>query len=772
MKKAVLTIFSLFLLCSYSAAAEPIVKIIEVRGLERIDEVSVRNRISQSVGSPLVSSGLSDDIKKIFGMGYFDDVRVEMEFYEGGIKLIYIVEEKPIISRVIFFGNKKFEEEALSEHVTLSRGAIADETLIRDNAENLKAFYESEGYWLAEVVPVIRNIRGTNAEITYMIRENKKVKIKNIDIIGNEAFSDEVLKSKIKTSEWGFLSFLSSNGYYKRFQFQQDIEKIRDHYLNNGYIGIRVSEPEVEVVVKPDRGAGCPDNDMFCGVIPDKNRVKTRFGEDKVIHVSLSVSEGRQFRVANVGIKGNDNFGEKDIRENVELEAGQVFSKKDLSADVESLNEFYTDRGYALVSIDPSVVPAKEGDVVDVTYNILEGSIYRVGRIEISGNTKTRDKVIRREMRLDEGDMFSGSKLKRSYQRLNNLDFFESVDLRPRPRRDEKLLDIDVNVKDKSTGMFSVGGGYSSLESFMMMIDITQANLFGTGRYIKANGTFGGRTVKYELSYRDPWFLDRPVSMRVSLYDTETDYNEYTRKALGFGLGFSKAFTEYVNAGLSYSLEEVTVTDIDATASTTIKSQEGTSLTSSITPTLVRDSRDFILDPHEGSRNAIFIKYAGLGGDNNYIKGVVDSSWFFPLGPTTIGIRGRYGYADGLSGKELPLYERFLLGGINTIRGLAWGAGGPVDINGDYIGGEQQILFNVEYLFPLTSEQRVKGLLFYDTGKAYNHDEPIGSLRQTAGAGIRWLSPLGPLRLEWGYVIDRKPGEDDSKVEFTFGTFF
>jgi outer membrane protein insertion porin family len=774
LRKIISGLFIILMFVAYVKAAEPIVKQIEVRGLKRIDEYSVRNKISQQIAVPLDSKKVNDDIKNIFNMGYFSDVRVDMEFFEGGIKLIYVLKEKPVLSRVSFHGNDEFDDEKLKEQITLTRGSIADENLIHDNALKLKAFYESEGYWLSEVVPVVRKIRDTNATVTYMITENEKVKIDTVEIVGNEAFSDEDIKDEMETSEWWLFSFLTGGGYYNTRAIKQDLENIKDLYFNNGYLNIRVSEPEVQVVKRRDllKDDIYEDHSVLKEDFPIDEFIDEDSLDENVIVVKIVVSEGRQYSVASVSLDGNKTFPTEDLMDLVKLEEGEIFSKKIVTGDVMALTDYYSNRGFALVSIDPKVVPVKNTDTVTVNYRILEGDIFHIGRIEISGNTKTKDNVIRREIRLDEGDKYDGSKLKRSYQRLTNLDYFETVELQPRPKPKEKLLDLDVHVKDKSTGMFTVGGGYSSLEQFIAMVDLTQNNLFGSGKTLKLSGEFGGLTTTYSISYIDPWFLDKPLSFSLKLFQLERNYFDYKKESIGFGISLGKRFAEFWSAGLAYNLESVAISNIDASASDTIKDQEGESVTSSISPSIVRDSRDYFLDPHSGSRNALYLKYAGLGGDNQYFKGVFDSSWFFPLGPTTFAARGRYGYADGLYGEELPLYERFYVGGINTIRGLDWGQGGPKDENGDEIGGEEQLIFNFEYIFPLVTEARLKGLLFYDVGRAWNHDEGLEDMRNTVGTGVRWISPVGPLRIECGYLLDKRSDESESKCEFTFGTFF
>lgn len=744
MGRAIVIFLIVLSLASFVHAQElPIVNAIEVKGLKRIEEGAIKARITQKTGEPLSSEKTAEDIKNIYKMGYFDDVKVEMETFEGGIKLIYIVKEKPTIIRVEFQGNKELSDDKLREKITLSPGSIADITLIQDNASRIKSFYEEEGYWLATVVPVVNKVTEHEVTLTYQIQEGEKVRIKKINILGNKAISSGKIKGVMRTSEWAIYSFLTSSGYYKKETMNKDIEAIKDLYFNRGYIKAIIAEPEIKLTA-----------------------------DKKGMIIEIQIFEGDQYRVSGIEIAGNKAFSEADIRKKVSLKTGDYFSRETLKKDITALTELYTQNGYAMANVSPDIIPDEKNKAVKVIYKIEEGEIFRIGRIEISGNIKTRDKVIRREMRLDEGDKFNSALLKRSYERINNLNFFESVELSPKPRYEERLLDIDIKVKERPTGFLSVGGGYSSVDKLIGVVDITQGNLFGKGQYLKLKGELGGRSSFYELSFRDPWFMEKPISFSTDIYKTTREYVDYKRRATGFGFGFGKSLDEYWGASISYNLEKVTIYDVAEGASDFIKDQRGTRITSSITPSIVRDSRDNFIDPSRGSRNSLYVTFAGIGGTNAFIKGVADSAWFFPIGTTTVSLRGRFGYATGLFGKEIPLYERFYVGGIYTVRGLGFGEAGPRDEKGSVIGGTKELIFNLEYIFPILSEMRLKGVMFADAGNSYDKDEPIGTLRYTSGLGIRWISPIGPIRIEWGYNLNKKTGEGSSKLEFTFGTFF
>jgi outer membrane protein insertion porin family len=726
------------------AQEAPVVNVIEIRGLMRIDKSSVRAKISHDLGEPLNSEKVTVDIQEIYKLGYFDDVRVEVEPFEGGVRLLYIVREKPVISRVDFQGNKKLKDEKLREQLTISPGSIADTGLIQQNAEILRALYASKGYSLAEVVPVVRRAGETQAVLTYQIDEGHKVKIKKVIIEGNKKISKRKIKNVMKTGKWWLLSALINKGYYEKMKLDADIRRIRDLYYDHGYIQVSVEEPKIEFT---------------------KDRKK--------LVITIRISEGEQFKISSIGFTGNSAFTEEDLRDELKSEAGKIFSKGKLQDDIEKFTEMYGLKGYAATTVLPDVVPDETAKDVALTYNINEGDVYTVGKVYISGNYRTRDKVIRREVRLNEGDLYNSKLLKRSYERILNTNYFGEVKFLPRIKHREKEVDIDIDVKEKKTGAVSIGAGYSTIDRLLGMVEFSQSNFRGAGQRLNVKAELGSVASNYSLSFVEPWFLDRPVSFSTSIYNTEREFVNYNRKATGFSVGLGKEIAEYWYGSVTYSLEEAEINDIGTNVSTVILDQAGKKITSSIALGITRDTRDNHLDPHTGSKNTATVKYAGLGGDNNFLKYKLNMQKFFPVSEkTTLVFRGRYGSVKGLKGKEVPLYERFYVGGIYTIRGLDFGEGGPRDETGAVIGGLNMAVFNTEFIFPLYESLKLKGVIFFDAGLAYDDNLKLDEVRYTAGAGVRWLSPIGPIRLEWGKNLEPKLGEADSKWEFAMGTFF
>jgi outer membrane protein insertion porin family len=398
-------------------------------------------------------------------------------------------------------------------------------------------------------------------------------------------------------------------------------------------------------------------------------------------------------------------------------------------------------------------------------------------RIHITGNTKTRDKVIRREIQAAERELFSLSAVKRSREKLNQLAYFKQVDLSTKKGTDDDKLDMNVRVEEGPTGMFSVGGGYSTMDQFMAMVQISNRNLFGRGQKVSLSAQLGAIAQYYNLSFTEPWLFDTPVSAGGDLYRTQRIYDDYTVKRTGGGIRLGIPLFEQVRGNTGYVYEIVDLSDVRASASSYIQEQAGVTTTSSISFSLRRDTRDHYLEPSKGSDNTVSLEYAGgpLGGTNFFTRYAANSAWYYtPFWKMTFMGRGRIGYIQSNEGHLIPLYERYRLGGIYSLRGFKTWSVGPKDSNGEVIGGDKELLFNVEAIFPLIPSIKLKGLLFFDAGNAFDIAENyrMDKLRTSVGAGVRWISPVGPLRLEWGYNLSPKEGEQRHGWEFTIGGFF
>ncbi|MFH2012934.1 MAG: outer membrane protein assembly factor BamA [Pseudomonadota bacterium] len=726
---------------------EMIVKI-SVRGNDRIEADAIKSNIKSKEGDILSQKTLREDLKSIYSMDYFEDVNVVKEDTPSGKEITFIVSEKPSIKKIEISGNKFIEKKDIMEVLGVKPLTILNFSKIEDGIKNVLNFYKGKGYWAAEVDYKVYYLKKKEAILDLRVTENKRTKIKKISFVGNKAYSEKKLLDIIQTNAKGFFSWLSNSGVLKEDVLQQDLDKIIAFYSDNGYIEVKVGKPEIT-----------HDNEW--------------------IYISIPISEGEQFKIGKVDIKGDLIEKKEDLLKELNMTTGKIFERQLLRKDVINLTDKYASVGFAFADVTPLTSIDREKQLVDLILEVHKGKEAYFERITITGNTRTRDKVIRRELKFAEGDLYNKQKLSRSYQKVNKLGYFEELSFDIEKGTDENKLNLDIKVKEKQTGAVSIGAGYSSIDNLIGMFNISENNLFGRGQKLFFVANLGGESSSYNFGFTEPWLFDTPVSAGFDLFDNRREYDEYDIHNRGGDIRFGIPITEdYTRAYATYKYETVDITNVKDTAATLVKEQAGETVTSSITLSLVRDSRDSNIFPSEGSENSISIEYAGgvLGGSNYFTRYFANSTWFFPLPWNTVFMsRARIGYAHGNQGKELPLAQRFFVGGINTVRGFESYSIGPKDpVTGDVIGGNKELIFNIEYIFPLFKEAGVKGLVFFDAGNAFNEDEgySLNGLRTSVGVGVRWYSPIGPLRLEWGFNLDPKPGEKHSNWEFAIGVMF
>jgi outer membrane protein insertion porin family len=737
------------ILASSAWAEETIVKV-SIKGNRAIETGAIKAAMKTGEGKPLRAEEVRDSIKAIFEMGYFADVQADVSDIEGGKELTFIVFERPQVKEVQFTGNKEFDNEKLKDLLTFKTYTILDHNRIKESITKIKSEYEENGYYVADVQHRVEDAGENQVRLVFEINENEKVMVKKVTFLGNRAYGDDALKDLMQTKEGSWLSWITERGTFKEEMLRGDMEILSSHYLNNGYIQVKIDEPQVFLT-------------------PDK----------RWIYITLRIDEGKEFRIGKVDFKGDILDSVDDLRKGIKIKEGEVFSRDRLRQDIVTLTDHYGDKGYAFANIVPLTSLEQENRIVDITFDIRKGEMVSFERINIVGNVKTRDKVIRRELKISEGELYHGTNLKKSRQRVNNLGFFEEVNLSTERGSAPNRLNVTIDVKERPTGTLSLGAGYSSIDKFIAMGQVSQGNLFGRGQKLQLSAEFGARRKTYNLGFTEPRLFDTEVSAGFDVYNLEKEYDDFSKKSnggdvrFGFPLGF-----EDTRGYLTYRYEEVEIFDINIeTAGRYITEQAGTNITSSVTASIVRDTRDSYIAPTTGSNNSISAEFAGsfFGGDRSFAKYIGNSSWFFPVfWSTSIMLHGTIGYAEGIEGKDLPIDERFFVGGINTVRGFEPRSLGPKDENGNIIGGSKKLIFNVEYLFPLVKEAGLRGVIFFDAGNAFDDDESyeFSKLRTGAGYGVRWYSPIGPLRLEWGYNLDPKPEEKRSRWEFSIGTFF
>ncbi|HJX34750.1 MAG TPA: outer membrane protein assembly factor BamA, partial [Desulfatiglandales bacterium] len=521
-------------------------------------------------------------------------------------------------------------------------------------------------------------------------------------------------------------------------------------YNNNGYIGAKIGEPGIEY------------NE-----------------EENELIITISVIEGPQFNVNNVRFEGDLIKPESELMKYIKVNKEKIFNREVMYNDIQELKDVYTDEGYAYTEIRPLSREDAERNLVDITFKIDKKKKVRIERIYITGNSFTRDKVIRRELKLVEGDYFSGKNLNRSTENLYRLDYFEDLEAKTRNGSQDDLMIVDINVKEQPTGSFNIGVGYSSWEKFMLSLQISEENLFGRGQKLDLQTQIGSRTTEVNLTFTEPWIFNKDISSSISLFNWETEYDDYTRESKGGGLGFvfPLGIDDYTRGSIRYYYDHAMIKYASTTAALSIQSLTGWNVNSSMTLGISRNSTDQPWNTTKGSINTIAMEYTGgiLGGDSAFNKYSAMSSWYFPVWKNTVLMtKGSVGYIVGRKGGFLPVYEKFRLGGLDTIRGYEWGDIVPIDPDtGGDIGGDKMWLWNIEYRIPMLKKEGVYGLFFFDAGNAFkNEDSWRTGARRSVGFGIRWRSPMGPLILQYGIKLDKRPGDSSGEFEFTMGGYY
>lgn len=716
---------------------------IDIKGNRKISSAAITSKIKSREGNLFSEADVAADIKTIFKMGYFLDVTAETTDSPDGKILTFIVQEKGLISEVVIKGNKALSKDEIVEVMATKSRQNLNQEQIKADIEKIKALYDSKGYYNAEIKDSIESDAGKDLRVILEIKEHDKLYIKSITFEGNEAFTAKELKNMMSTSEAGLFRFITDSGVLKRDQLKQDIGKLTAFYFNNGFINCQIGEPQITF-------------------------------DKKGIYIKIAIKEGKRFKIDKVDISGD--FLEKpreDLLKSLKTVKGDNYSREAIIKDIDFLTQTCNDEGYANANVNPQVNTRENEQLVDIVFQIAKGDPVYINKINIYGNTITRDKVIRRELDLAEGDLYSSSKLKSSYAKLNRLRYFEEVDFQTEKGSDRNKTDINIRVKEKSTGMFMIGAGYSAMDKATVMAQITQQNFLGYGQILSLKASLSSSTNNYDISFTEPWLFDIPLWCKADIWKYKKSYDSYSLDTKGAGLTLGYPLFEKVFGYLGYKLTSDDISDVLSTAPWQIKLQEGETISSALTLSLMRDTTNDYIFPSKGTKASISVTHAGgpLGGDTNYTQYGASLFTYFPLLFDVVFVaKGRIGYIQEHGGVEIPIFNRYVLGGINSLRGFRYV--GP--INGgtsDVIGGNTMLIFNLELVVPFIRESGMKFVAFYDAGNSWDNRYYIDDLRQSIGAGIRWYSPIGPLRLEYGHIIDGRGLQDDSRGrwEFTIG---
>lgn len=761
----VLLVFAFLL--SWCAHAE-LIREVRVKGNKRIERDAILVKLSSKSGENLSKEKIAADIRTLHATGYFNAVSFAMN--DGALELT--VEERPSVAEIKFQGNDAIDTDDLSEILTIKPYSLYDENLVRESVDKIAKLYEERGYYLAKVSYHVKyNDKDDSLSLGFKIREFERVKVKNVTFLGNRAFSDDELRGIFaKTSEDGFFSFLTSSGNFKELDFKNDMQRLQIWYLNEGYVRFRHEPPIVTV------------------------------SEDKrFIFVTVRVHEGEKYNINTINFGGDLLFSDNELYEELELRNKDVFSILKRNRDVIRLSEKYQDLGYANVNVVPDMKIDDEARLVDIKYNFEKGPLVRFGKISVKGNSKTRDYVIRRELRIYEGELYSGTGMRRSRENVQRLGFFENETLifntsSPEGRPD--IMDVEIEVKERPTGQFQLGAGYGTASGFFFTTQVAETNFRGKGQDLRLSGSFAANTSnrRLSLSFTDPYAWDTNWALGGSVRYDKTRFTNatrlrYIRKTQGFDIEAGHPVAEYTRAFLQYSFDKITLLSVDPDDLVNDDLDRENGIKSAVKGTILFDKRNNRADPTGGFYARFSEEYAGIGGNRDFLRTVFDVRWYQRIIDDLV-FRTRFeaGNLIATSNEGIQVDERFYLGGPSDLRGYGLFTVGPrrqrvirttnrdtgvvtTALEDRNAGGRNRLLYNAELEYPLLKDVGLKFVLFYDAGDSFDGNDI--QVHQNWGWGLRWFSPLGPLRFEWGYPINPREGfSKDSEFQFNIGPPF
>ncbi len=729
---------------------------VEIIGNQIISTQTIISKMRIRKGAILRQQTVNDDIKRLYAAGYFDDIQVKLDELPDGFKIYVTVVEKPVIKEIQISGHTIYKDEKIRKTLGLVEGEVIDENKLNKGIEEIRKLYEKKGFRFIEIKrDVQKDMNAGQATIKIQIEEGKKYKIGRVVFEGNKSFKSKELSKLMKNKPRKWFLF----GTFKEDEFDQDLERIYFQYQKEGFIDVKVA-PEF--------------------AYDDKKHDMT---------VKILIEEGQKYLTGEVKFKGNQLFPESELWQELEMLPGLTYSQYYIAQDVEKLRSFYNERGYMDARIIPDIQLNKESGKVDVQYEIVEGDLYFVDKVVIRGNSKTRDQVIRRELRIRPGDRFDGDKIKKSKERLDNLNYFEDVTYDTVPSETEpNRKDLVFRVKEKRTGELSFGGGVSSVDRFLGFAEISQKNfdLFnwprftGGGQSISLRARVGTISRNFAFSFVEPYLFGRPYAFGFDVYNnfrdnTNVDFDE-TR--FGAGVTISRLIKDLFRVGGGYTMEQVKLKNLSDDAPQTVRDYEGSTLLSRFKTFSTYDSRDNYFAPTKGSQAGINAELIGtfIGGDADYYILNTNYTKFFQIWKKHLIEAGaRLGISDSLSDtNEVPVFDRFYAGGLGSVRGFNYRRVSPIE-NGNAVGGQSMAIFNVDYTFPVPFLDIMRGVVFVDAGNVNRGTFKFNfsDFSTSVGPGVKIKTPLGPIALYYGYPIFNKDTENENgRFEFSLSRGF
>ncbi len=739
------------------------VESIEVQGLKRIEKDAVLGKLSSKIKNPLQSEFIKRDVQAIFGMGYFDDIEVlaDQGSAPQSIKLAFALKERAAVSKLEFEGNERVTTSDLKDVIKVKQWAILDLNQVKADVALIQKHYEEKGFYLAKVSYEVKPGKPGEVELTYKINDYEKVQIKKITFLNNRVFSDRQLKSVFQeTREGGFFSFVSGSGNFKDTSFKQDLQRLTYWYLDHGYVKFRYENPVVTVS-----------------------------DDKKWLYLSIYVDEGEQYTMGTTDFGGDLLFTKDELAQELTLNTEDTFSISARNADILKLTEKYQDLGYAFVNVVPKMTMHDGPKTVDIEYDFEKGSLAYFGEITVVGNTKTHDKVIRRELKIHEGELYSGSRLRQSRENVERLGYFAPGEVifnsqTPKGRLD--IVNIEITVKERSTGTITLGAGYGSIQKFFFTTQISEINLFGKGQTISLTAQYSAnqQSKSFNLGFTDPYAFDTRWSAGFDLYSITLPIpNKYLTRKLGFDIRLGHPLAEYIYGFITYKNESLHISEIAAGVdNASVEADRG--VLSSVEFSAVRDLRNNRFETTSGNYQRAATEFAGLSGDKKFVKWSLNNRFYTKVvGDLVFKNSTETGRIMPLAGRPVPPSEKFYLGGPNNMKGYDLFLLGPtrrilIDNQGftalEPLGGTFQAFSLFELEFPLIREAGIKFVTFFDAGNSWESVPGLNELviRTDVGLGLRWFSPIGPLRFEWGFPLARKPDESNTVFNFFIGPPF
>jgi outer membrane protein insertion porin family len=749
---AALVMFALQLGQPAYAQNGQVVRQIQVQGNQRIEPSTVESYLTVHVGEPYDAQKIDESIKSLFATGLFDDVTIDPQ---GDVLVVKVV-ENPIINRIAFEGNKRLETKVLEGEIQLRPRVVYTRARVQNAVNRILELYRRNGRYAAKVEPKIIELDQNRVDLVFEISEGPTTGVGGINFIGNEQYSDSTLRGVIQTRESAWYRFLSSDDTYDPDRVSFDEELLRRFYGARGYADFQVVSTVAELT---------PDGKEF--------------------FITFTVEEGPQYKFGDINVETTlKDLNTEQLIALAQSLKGDTYNANLVEATVQAFTDEIGRLGYAFVNIEPRLKKNPDTLTVDVTYQINEGRKVYVERIDISGNLRTLDEVIRREFRLAEGDAFNTALLRRSQQRLRNLGFFEKVDVTTEPGSTPDKVVIKTKVTEKSTGELSFGAGFSTQDGVLGDVRLTEHNLLGRGQDLSANLTVSQRRQSVDISFTEPYFLDRDLAAGFDLFRTRTDFqnqSSYDETSTGGTLRMGYPLTENLRHSVRYTLRADEIQNVDDSASVFIQEEEGERSTSLVGQTLSYDRRDVRFLPTEGYYLRLDQDVAGLGGDNRFIRHEVKGEYYYSVVPDVVlSVTGSGGYIKAFGGESVHLSNRFFIGG-NNLRGFAFGGIGPRDSEtDDRLGGNLYYVSSAEVRFPLglPEELRIFGRAFVDAGSLRDIDvsgptlDKSDGLRVGSGLGLSWLSPLGPLSVNFAVPVKKEDKDNTEFFMLSFGTRF